>query len=522
MRASDVFRMAVHNLWQRRMRTLFNLTGIVTGCIVLLMTASGTSGARNAIHALFDSSDFTRQIYIFPGGRSWEEPPEGEIVIDAEISDARRKRIHLALANQWNERRQSQNDSNEITTEDLETIRKLPHVLAVVPEVPTSCVIKTDADSLESGIAAINVHSTALKDSLLVGTLPSVDDRDGVLVNEFLAWQMGFKNDADLPKIIGQPLTIEYRVTKTRVANIYNMLTEKWSGLGIDEIQKQTQFLQTLFQLIGDLDKTSLSEEQKTQLRELIGSGLKTSEDVPDLVMKRQFIVRGIAYAGDENPVTALFRQWFHGARGGLRIHPDVAQEIYSSNHPDTDSYYNATVIVDGSAHLRDVTNALNDLNFSPQSSLAVLENIDYQIDQSAWIIYGIAAAILLTAAVGISNTLFMSIVERTPEFGIMKSIGARDSQILWLMIIEGAILGVVGAAIAILLSLLLGAAGQSLLKMYVESRTQTELAGSLFQFQILPAVAILVISVTLCVIASLLPAWRAARLDPVVAMRRT
>jgi ABC-type antimicrobial peptide transport system permease subunit len=521
MRASDVFRMAVHNLWQRRMRTLFNLTGIVTGCIVLMMTAAGTSGARNAIHALFDSSDFTRQIYIFPGGRSWEEPPEGEIVIDAEISDARRERIHRALANQWNERRQNQDASNEITTKDLEAIRKLPHVLAVVPEAPASCVIKTDADSLESGTAAINVHSAILKDSLLVGTLPNVDDRDGVLVHEFQAWQMGFKNDADLPKLIGQPLTIEYRVTENRVANIYNLLTKKWNVLDIDEIQKQTQFLQTLFQLIGDLDKTSLSEEQKTQLRELIGSGLKTNEDVPEIIMTRQFIVRGIAYAGDENPVAALFRQWFHSPRGRLQIHPDVAQEIYASNQ-DMNSYYSATVIVESSAHLRSVTNALNDLQYSPQSSLAVLENIDYQIDQSGWIIYGIAAAILLTSAIGISNTLFMSIVERTPEFGIMKSIGARDSHILWLMIIEGAILGIVGAATAILLSLLLGIAGQSLLKMYVESRTQTELAGSLFQFQILPAVAILVISVTLCVIASLLPAWRAARLDPVVAMRRT
>jgi ABC-type lipoprotein export system ATPase subunit len=72
-------------------------------------------------------------------------------------------------------------------------------------------------------------------------------------------------------------------------------------------------------------------------------------------------------------------------------------------------------------------------------------------------------------------------------------------------------------AEIMQLLSLLLGIAGQSLLKMYVESRTQTKLAGSLFQFQIPPAVAILVISVTLCVIASLLPGF-----DPVVAMRRT
>ncbi len=521
MRASDVFRMAVHNLWQRRMRTLFNLTGIVTGCIVLLMTAAGTSGARAAIRTLFDSSDFARQIYIFPGGRSWEEPPEGEIVIDAKISDARRKRIRSALVSQWNEQRQSQSARNEITAEDLDSIRKIPHVLAVVPEATTSCIIKTDGDGLMSGIAAMNVHSSMLRESLLAGALPDVDDLEGVLVNEFLAWQMGFRNDADLPKLIGQPLKIEYRISKARVADVYKLLTKNWGELGIDEMQKQTQFLQTLFQLIGDLDKTSLSEEQKTQLRELIGSGLKKSEDVPDIVVTRQFIVRGIVHSGNENPVAALFRQWFHGAKGGLQVHSSVAQEIYLS-HPDADSYYNATVIVDSSAHLRSVSDMLSDQHFSPQSSLAALENIDYQIDQSAWIIYGIAIAILLTAAIGISNTLIMSIVERTPEFGIMKSIGARDSHILWLMITEGAILGVVGAAMAILLSLLVGLAGQSLLKMYVESRTQTELAGSLFQFQILPAVAILMISITLCVIASLLPAWRAARLDPVVAMRRT
>ena len=50
----------------------------------------------------------------------------------------------------------------------------------------------------------------------------------------------------------------------------------------------------------------------------------------------------------------------------------------------------------------------------------------------------------------------------------------------------------------------------------------QAELAGNLFQFGLRPALLIVVISITLCVTASLLPAWRAAQLDPVVAMRRT
>ena len=264
-----------------------------------------------------------------------------------------------------------------------------------------------------------------------------------------------------------------------------------------------------------------MSEEQKQQLRDLIGSGLPTGDEEPELVVTRKFIVRGIVHSGSEDAVAAMFRQWFHSGRAALQIHPDVATEIYLSN-PDVDSFYNATVTIDSSAHLREVTEALESQHFDPQSSLAILDNIDYQIDRSTWIVYGIAIAVLLTAAVGISNTLIISVVERTPEFGIMKSIGARDSQLLKLMIAEGAILGGIGAAIAILLSLLIGLLGQSLLKLYVESRMQTELAGNLFQFSLVSALLILLISVTLCVTASLLPAWRAARLDPVVAMRRT
>ena len=340
MRTSDVFRMAVHNLWQRRVRTLFNLTGIVTGCIVLLMTAAGTSGARDAIHALFDSSDFARQIFIFPGGGSWEEPPEGEIIVDADMSEPRRERIRTALKRKWNQdRNDAKNRRYEITLEELESIRRISHVVAVIPMATTRCVIRTDSESLPSGMTACNIHSGTLQDSLLIGALAGAEDRQGVLIDEFLAWQMGFRNDSDLPKLVGQSLSIEYRATKSRVANIYNMLTAKPNLLSINEIQKQTQFLQTLLQLIGDLDKTSLSEEQKQQLRDLIGSGLQTGDEAPEQVITRQFIVRGIVCSGAEDAGTSLFRMWFHIPEPGIQIHPDLATEIYLSND-ESNTFY--------------------------------------------------------------------------------------------------------------------------------------------------------------------------------------
>ncbi len=324
MGMSEIFRMALHNLWQRRVRTFFNLTGIILGCMVLLMTAAAASGVRNAFHALFDSTEFVRQIYIFPGGTRWEEPPEGTIVIDVEMDEARRKRIRKSLADQWNAQ-QAGIPKREITFEDLDSIRQIPHVISVVPEASTGCVVKTDTDSFKTGIGPRSLQSSQLRDRLLAGAVPQIDDREGVLVDEFLAWKMGYRSDADLTKLVGQSLTIEYRrVAPASAPNILNLLSQKLNEMGIQELPQQVEFLQSLRQLIDELDQTTLSAEQKTQLRELMGVGLKPSEALQDSIVTRQFVVRGIVHSDNENPVAKLFRQWFHGFSPELQIHPDV------------------------------------------------------------------------------------------------------------------------------------------------------------------------------------------------------
>lgn len=520
MKSSDVLGMAFHNLMQRRSRTLLNLTGVVTGCVVLMMTAAGMTGVRQAIHVLFDSIDLTRQIFLF-GQRGYEGPPEGAIVIDAEISEPRRTRIRAALVSAWNSEHSVGLSADGISPETIEQIRKVPHVASVIPEAFIGCVVNTDQDLVRSALSPWKLESSSLRPGLLAGALPEENDHNGVLVDEFTAWKMGYRNDADLSKLVGQTLKIEYRVSKLGVTNMYNALTAFRGAFSGDGFQKQTEFLQTLLQLLGDLDKTSLSDEQKTMLRELFNPQKSSDSKPEEVTLSREFVVRGVVYSNAANPVATLFRMWFHNSGGGLLVHPDVATEIYLSM-PEATHFYNATVFVDSSKHVREVTEKLTEMKLHSQSSLLMLDSIDFQIQQSGWIVIGIAAAILLTSAIGISNTLMLSIVERTPEFGIMKSLGARDGDILKLMIAEGVILGFLGAAIAILLSLTLGFSGQSILKYYVESRTQTELAGSLFQFSLFHTGLILLISVFLCVTASILPAWRAARLDPVVAMRRT
>jgi putative ABC transport system permease protein len=69
----------------------------------------------------------------------------------------------------------------------------------------------------------------------------------------------------------------------------------------------------------------------------------------------------------------------------------------------------------------------------------------------------GVAAISLLVGAIGIANTMYTSVLERTKEIGVMKSIGAKNSDIAWIFLIESGLLGTVGAGIGVLLGYAVG-----------------------------------------------------------------
>jgi len=62
----------------------------------------------------------------------------------------------------------------------------------------------------------------------------------------------------------------------------------------------------------------------------------------------------------------------------------------------------------------------------------------------------GVAAISLLVGAIGIANTMYTSVLERTKEIGVMKAIGARNSDIKWIFLIESGLLGLVGGIIGV------------------------------------------------------------------------
>jgi hypothetical protein len=65
------------------------------------MTAAGASGVREAFQALFDASEFARQVEVHQSYQSTEEPPDHAIVVEGDISDERRERIRQSLIRTW-------------------------------------------------------------------------------------------------------------------------------------------------------------------------------------------------------------------------------------------------------------------------------------------------------------------------------------------------------------------------------------------------------------------------------------
>lgn len=153
--------------------------------------------------------------------------------------------------------------------------------------------------------------------------------------------------------------------------------------------------------------------------------------------------------------------------------------------------------------------------DFSVETPEQLLETFDVILNIVQSIIVGIAAISLIVGGVGIANTMFTSVLERRKEIGILKAVGARNSSILLLFMLEAGLLGFVGGIIGIVLgiSLALGAAWIG---------TQLFGPGLLSaSFNPLWILGALIFSFVVGVLSGAIPARQASLIPPVEALRK-
>jgi putative ABC transport system permease protein len=187
------------------------------------------------------------------------------------------------------------------------------------------------------------------------------------------------------------------------------------------------------------------------------------------------------------------------------------------------DGYSQVIVKVSDVDKVIDITQQITDMGyqaFTPQSFVQGINNF-YKILQV--IFGGVGAIALLVAAIGIANTMAMSILERTREIGLMKAVGATNRDVLAIFLGEAAGIGFIGGLGGIIIGWLAGQGLNVVAIVYLANQ-----AGQ--QGGLPPSVAVytpywlplfaLLFSTIIGMISGLYPALRAATMIPVLALK--
>jgi putative ABC transport system permease protein len=163
----------------------------------------------------------------------------------------------------------------------------------------------------------------------------------------------------------------------------------------------------------------------------------------------------------------------------------------------------------------KDRDQKLGEEDFEVQTPAQSLETVGTIVSVINIVVTGIALIALLVGGIGIANTMFTSVLERTKEIGVMKAIGAQNKDILAVFIIEAGLLGLIGGIVgaAIGLAMALGAA----------SAANSALGEPLFQVS--PSIPLLLgslsFSLLIGILSGVIPAYQASKLEPVEALRK-
>lgn len=152
------------------------------------------------------------------------------------------------------------------------------------------------------------------------------------------------------------------------------------------------------------------------------------------------------------------------------------------------------------------------DTNFQVLTATQILDQIGKVLGVMQVVLVGIAAISLLVGAIGIMNSMYTSVLERTKEIGIMKAIGARNTHILQIFLMESGLIGLVGG--------LFGTALGTGMALAVAPIAKS--AGFTLNITIEPSVVLfgLLFAFALGVLSGILPAYQASKLKPVDALK--
>jgi ABC-type antimicrobial peptide transport system permease subunit len=165
------------------------------------------------------------------------------------------------------------------------------------------------------------------------------------------------------------------------------------------------------------------------------------------------------------------------------------------------------------------VSKQVSDMGFRSATLQTFLDQVNRIFAILEVMLASVGLLALLVASVGITNTMVMSIYERTREIGTLKALGASNGDVLRTFMLEAGLIGLLGGIVGVIGGWLLGLALNAVILDYLKNE-QISISEPFFVVTWELVAAVLIFASFIGIAAGLYPALRAARLDPLAALR--
>jgi len=203
-------------------------------------------------------------------------------------------------------------------------------------------------------------------------------------------------------------------------------------------------------------------------------------------------------------------------------IRENVASYAYIPNSliklPSDISYTSIKLKVDDTKNLSNVKQKVVDGGYKASSVGEEINQMNQVFNIAKLFLLILGAIALFVASIGMFNTLTISLLERTRDIGIMKSLGATDHEVYAIFLTESTLIGLFGGSTGLAIALILGNLLNGLIS-FMATRAGGE-PVDIFQVPIVLVVSIICFSVLVGFLTGVYPAKRAAKINPLDALR--